>query len=366
MKLLLDNYNYKHILKLVISTGGISRAQIARDTNLNRSTISYVINYFLEENIVYETSEKILTGGRASKLIKFNYDIEEIMLVDFQKTKIKVLITTYSGRVIDCFDFKINHGKPVDIEYVQSLISEVLIKYPHIKNCGISIHGVVSTSTNRVQSPFYTYQYEDIVKIFDKYNLNLYLENEANVYTNGILVKNNLGNVNLLNIHIKDGVGSGQVLNGSIYRGDNGFAGEIGHSILYPGGNKCQCGNEGCLELYTSERYFISQIEDITGMEYEKSQISNLVQTNTKVQEVYNQIIHDLGIKINDLILFTDVSQLYITSDLFNEIESFKFDILAQLNSKNYIKPEISVVSADIEVFTAGFASIILQSKFGF
>lgn len=365
MKLLFENYNYKQILQLVISTGGISRAQIARDTKLNRSTITYIVNYFLEQNIVYETSEKVLTGGRASTLIKFNYDIEQLLMIDLQKNKVKALITTYSGKFVDRFDFPITHGDEVDIEYIQSLVEQVLTKYPHIKTCGVAIHGIVSTTTNIIRSPFYTYQFEDIVKIFEKFDLSLYIENEANIYTNGICVTKNLGNTNLLNIHIKDGVGSGQILNGSLYRGNNGFAGEIGHSILYPDGAQCQCGNKGCLELYTSERYFINQIESITGEKYNISDIAMHVHNNPQVNKVYQQIIHDLGIKLNDLILFTDVSELYITSDLFNEISEFKNDLLSQLHSGNYVLPNISVISADIEVFTAGFSRIILQNQLG-
>ncbi len=362
MKHLFKNYNYKQILQLVISSRGISRAQIARDTNLNRSTISYIINYFLDQNIVYETNDKVLTGGRASKLIKFNYDIEEIMIVDLQKNKVKILITTYSGKLIDRFDFPIVHTDN-NIDYIKSLIAQVLTAYPNIKNCGVAIHGIVSTTKNMISSPFYQYQYKDIISIFADFQLNLDIENEANIYTVGILANENLANTNLLNIHIKDGIGSGQAINGILYRGDNGFAGEIGHTILYPGGEQCRCGNRGCLELYSSEQYFIKQIEAITQKPYQLADVAMLVQNNQEVQKVYQQIIGNLALKLNDFILFMDISTIYITSDLFSEINSFRNDLLVKLNSKNYIKPNITVISADIEVFTAGFAHIILHKQ---
>ncbi|WOO86710.1 ROK family protein [Mollicutes bacterium LVI A0039] len=364
MNLLQENYNYRQILQLVIQTGGISRAQIARETSLNRSTISYVINYFLENKIVFETSEKVLTGGRASTLIKFNYDIEKIMIVDLQKNKVKVLITTYAGKYLDRFDFPITHGDTGNIEYIQNCIRIVLEKHNGIKSCGVAIHGIVSNTKNIITSPFYTYEYEDIIRIFEKFNLNIHIENEANIYTNGILVQDNLNITNLMNLHIKDGVGSGQILNGSLYRGDNGYAGEIGHSIVIPGGEQCRCGNKGCLELYTSERYFIKQIENITGSPYNIHDVAMLVQNNADVAVVYHQIVDLLSLKINDIILLIDVIDLYITSDLFNEISSFKDDILSRLNSRNYVKPNITVISADIELFTAGFARIILQNQF--
>ncbi len=364
MNLLHENYNYRHILQLIVQSGGISRAQIARETSLNRSTISYIINYFLENNIVFETSEKVLTGGRASTLIKFNYDIEEIMIIDLQKNKLKILITTYSGKYLDRFDFPITHGDEHNIEYITKCLKTVLIKHPHIKNCGIAIHGIVSNTKNIITSPFYTYEYDDIVQIFKNLDLNIHIENEANIYTNGILVQDNLTISNLLNLHIKDGVGSGQIINGSLYRGDNGYAGEIGHSIIVPNGEECRCGNKGCLELYTSERYFIEKIVEITNEPYNLNDVAMLVQNNSEINKVYQQIVNRLSLKINDLILFIDVHDLYITSDLFNEISSFKDDILNNLHSKNYVKPQITVISADIELFTSGFARIILQNQY--
>lgn len=366
MNLLQENYNYRQILQLIIQTGGISRAQIARETNLNRSTITYIINYFFEQNIVFESSEKVLTGGRASTLIRFNYDIEEIMIVDLQKNKLKVLITTYAGKYLDRFDFPLSHGEEKNVKYIQDSIASVLEKYPSIHNCGIAIHGIVSTTENIITSPFYTYEYDDIMGMFSGFDLNIHIENEANIYTNGILVEDNLNIINLMNIHIKDGVGSGQILNGALYRGDNGYAGEIGHSIVEPNGEKCRCGNHGCLELYTSERYFIKQIEEITKQKYDINNVAKLVEENSQVRAVYEKLVDRLALKINDLILLIDVFDLYITSDLFFEIKSFKTDILSRLKSRNYVKPNITVINADIELFMSGFARIILQNQYFF
>lgn len=363
-KLFEENYNYRTILNLIINNNGMSRAQIARETNLNRSTISYVINNFLENNLVFETTEKVLTGGRASTLIKFNFDIEQIMLVDIQKNKIKVLITTYSGKKIERFDFPIDHTKANNIQYTKDSIASVLSKFPHIKNCGVSIHGIVSTTTNTLSSPFYHYDFNDINSIFEQLGLNIIIENEANVFANGIYIKNNSIHKNLLNIHIKDGIGSGQIQNGNLYRGDNGYAGEIGHSIAVADGEQCRCGNNGCLELYASERYFNQQFCKVTNQPLVLEDLNMYLQHNPAVNELYSGIIKLISIKINDLLLFTDVNEIYITSDIYYEIPSFKTDILNNLNSNNYVKPNITVVKAENDLFVLGFANIILQQQY--
>lgn len=363
-KIFEDNYNYRAILNLIITNDGISRAQIARETSLNRSTITYIINTFLENNLVLETTQKVLTGGRASSLIKFNFDIEQIMLVDIQKNKIKVLVTTYSGDKIERFDFPIDHIQTDNIEYIKESIHSVLSKFPMIHNCGVSIHGIVSTTTNTISSPFYHYEFDDIYNIFCDLGLNIIIENEANIFANGIYIKTHSIHKNLLNIHIKDGIGSGQILNHHLYRGDNGFAGEIGHSIAVVDGLPCRCGNNGCLELYASEQYFSNQFEKITGNQLVLEDINMHIQHNPKIAMLYKSIIKFLSVKINDLLLFTDVHEIYITSDIFNEIPNIKNDILNRLNSNNYVLPNISVIKADNSLFVSGFSRIILEQQY--
>lgn len=364
MDILKENYNYRHILQLIIEQGGLSRAQIARETNLNRSTISYVVKFFLENKIVFETEEKVLTGGRASNLIKFNYDIEKLMLIDLQKKKLKILITNYDGFVYDRFDFPISHDNGMDIEFVKQSLRLVLYKYPDIENCGVAIHGIVSTTQNIISSPFYSYEYTDVIEMFEEFNLKLYIENESNIYTNGIAINLENETVNLVNIHIKDGVGSGQILNGKLYRGDNGFAGEIGHSISVPDGLECRCGNHGCLELYCSERSLINKVAQVTGEPFNIEDVSLLIQNNDEIGKFYNDAVNKLAIKVNDIILFTAVEKLYITSDIYKEVPRFEDDILCRLRSKNCIIPKLTIIDADIELFTTGFARIILQSRF--
>lgn len=350
---------------MIVANNGMTRAQLARDTNLNRSTISYVVNYFIENNLVFETNEKVLTGGRAGNLIKFNYQIYEILVIDLQKDKQKIIVCDLDGNITERFDFLINHEDSDILLKLQSNTKQVLDKYPNISSCGLAIHGIVSTNKKQISSPFYNYKYNQLEAIFTNLGLNLYIENEANIYTNGIYHTESSPSFNLLNIHIKDGIGSGQILNGKLHRGDNGFAGEIGHTISIPNGLQCGCGNKGCLELYCSEQALKKGIEEITKEPFVLEKFKQHLTTNKQVQTLYTSVVELLSIKLNDLILFTDISSIYICSDLFYEIDSFKIDILNLLSSNNYSEPNISVISADLSTFTAGFSNLIMHQEFG-
>lgn len=366
MEIIKENYNYRQILHLIVANQGMSRAQIARETNLNRSTISYVVNYFMENNLVFETEEKVLTGGRASNLIKFNYKIYEIMLIDLQKKKQKIFICDLQGNITEYFDFKIDHNDENILLNIKKNTEQVLKKYPAVKSCGLAIHGIVSTIKKEIHSPFYAYDYVLLEELFTTIGLNFYIENEANIYTNGIYNLISEQTPNLINIHIKHGIGSGLILNGSLHRGDKGYAGEIGHSISVPGGLQCECGNKGCLELYCSEQAFQQSIELIINEEFDIEKINYYLNSYPAVKKLYDKVINLLAIKLNDLILFTDVSTIYISSNLFNEIKHFKYDLLNQLKLNTYIEPNIHIISADIQMFTAGYSNIIMCKQFGF
>lgn len=365
MKTIRENYNYRIILQMIIANSGMSRAQIARETNLNRSTISYIVNYFFENNLVYETTEKVKTGGRASTLIKFNYKLSEIMIIDLQKSKLKILITDLAGEEIERFDYPVDHTDNKALEDIKTNINLCLSKSPNIKAIGIAIHGVVSSSKKLIHSPFYDYSYKQIENLVNHTNLPLYIENEANIYVNGIYNHQSMELDSLINIHIKDGIGSGHITNGTLVRGDNGFAGEIGHSIAIPNGLQCRCGNRGCLELYCSEQAIIEQIEEITELPFTNDQINYLLSTNSEVKKIYSNAIKLLAIKLNDLILFTDTQTIYISSDLFDQISNFKTDLEKLLSTNTYIQPTIIVHSAQLSIFTSGFANIIMDFEFG-
>lgn len=365
MKKIRENYNYMQILELIVSSAGISRAQIARKTNLNRSTISYVINYFMDNNIVFETKEKVLTGGRASTLIKFNYDLYDIILIDLQKNKLKILVSNLKADIKDRLDFPVDHAIESTLMDIQTHTKVICDKYPSIKSCGLSIHGSVSDNRKILSSPFYNYSYDQLSRIFTNLGLTLYMENESNVYTNGILCSEELKTDNLINIHIKDGIGCGQILNGILQKGDNGFAGEIGHSITVVDGLQCKCGNKGCFELYCSERAMIEQIESITGKTFELSQLKYLILTNPEVYKVYANSVKMIAGVLNNLLLFTDNQTLYITTDFYSEISEFKDNLLSQFHSKNHMTPHIRVTKSYTTTFAIGFANIILKEEFG-
>ncbi len=363
MKNIFETTNQYRIFQVIIENDGISRAQLARKTGLNRSTISYIVNTLMDQNLIYESSIKVLTGGRASNLLYFNYNFHEIFLIDLQNQKIKIFITNLLGEQKALYDFPFDHQKINSFKELENTIATITKIHPNISYAGLSVHGTITSDLKQINSPFYDYNYEDITDLFIKYNLILIVENESNIQTVGIKKLYEPNATSLINIHIKDGIGAGQIINGHLHRGANGLAGEIGHSIAVYNGIKCSCGNSGCLEKYASETAIKQQFMVQFNLNITMDNICNAL-VNKEMRLLYDQALDLLAIKINDLLLFSNPNILYITSNIYGAIPSFEVDILKRLNSSNLQIPKIKVITENTDIFTYGFANLIFDQIF--
>ncbi|TET40444.1 MAG: ROK family protein, partial [Elusimicrobia bacterium] len=135
-----------------------------------------------------------------------------------------------------------------------------------------------------------------IVRLIKKrYNLKVVLDNDANAAAWGTYILETKRKAkNLLCITLGTGVGGGLILNGRIYHGASGSAGEIGHITLNPQGEKCRCGNYGCLETYVGSAYIVKKaVKEIR--KGERSLIKKLAGGN--LQSITSQTIQTAALK---------------------------------------------------------------------
>lgn len=90
-------------------------------------------------------------------------------------------------------------------------------------------------------------------------DLPVHIENDANAAAFGEYVVNGKGAKNVIFVTLGTGIGGGIIINGKLYKGANGAAGELGHCVLVEGGLPCTCGMNGCWEQYASVTALISQ-----------------------------------------------------------------------------------------------------------
>lgn len=315
------------ILSSLIKNQPISRADLAKVNDFNKTSISAIINSLLEANLIYESGvgESTTTGGRKPILLEFNTKAAVAISLELGADYIHSTLSYLDGELID-YSFKndVIINKDTIHEVLVNNIDQLIDKIPKTANgligIGIGVHGVV-LNNKLTFSPFYDFKDYDIEVIISKeYNCPVYVENEANLAAIGEYTFST-DQDRIININIKSGIGAGVIQFGKLFRGTHGRFGEIGHTILFPNGKECPCGNKGCLERYASSnvlRKNISAKKEINSITTDE--IIKLWNQNDRVttSEVLTNIEY-LSIGINNLISSFDPDEIIINSTLFNK-----------------------------------------------
>src|SRR5699024_419990 len=128
----------------------------------------------------------------------------------------------------------------------------------------IGIHGTINKDEEIVFVPKYHWQEKDLKKdLQERISLPITIENNANLSAFAEKVYQFHETDHLLAINLTSGIGVGIMIDGKIHQGNDGFAGEMGHMITVPHGEKCRCGNHGCWELYASETSFLTSLKEV-------------------------------------------------------------------------------------------------------
>ena len=130
---------------------------------------------------------------------------------------------------------------------------------------GIGSPGVISVETGTVIAAV-NLGFENVPLskyLSEKLEVPVILENDANAAAYGEFKAGKAKNTeNFIAFTIGTGIGSGVVLDGKIYRGTNGIAGELGHSVIKLGGRQCSCGRKGCIDVYASATGLITTTKE--------------------------------------------------------------------------------------------------------
>jgi glucokinase-like ROK family protein len=252
--------NIALVLRLIRQHGPLARVAIARRTGLSRTTVSSIVDGLLAEGVVREgeTLSAAPSGGRRPTLVHFNESAGIILGVDFGRTHFTLLATDLHAHIIA------RKSGPCDTDLgpdvlLQQLISEIrqLVNEHHLDwdrvvGVGMGIPGPVDATLNMLVKPprMAGWDMVDVTGILRMaLGVPVLLNNDANL---GALAEGRYGEAvgasNYIYVKVGTGIGCGLVIDGKIYRGSSGVAGEFGHFTIDNDGPLCACGNRGCLE----------------------------------------------------------------------------------------------------------------------
>lgn len=252
------NINKHTIIDLIRFTpGGISRVELARQMNLTRAAITSIINDLQAAGLVREV-ENQLAGGRKPIVLEINPELGYVVGIDMGSTHVSLILADFSAREIQemHMPFNINLGPRVCLDQVDAYLHDLLknagLALADIKAVGTGVPGPIVTEAGMVSGPpimpgWDGFPIRDTLQA--RWGCPVTLNNDAELGALGEWAYGaGRGERDLAYIKVGIGIGAGLLLDGQIYGGITGSAGEIGHITINENGPECQCGNRGCLE----------------------------------------------------------------------------------------------------------------------
>jgi predicted NBD/HSP70 family sugar kinase len=248
------------ILNLLWTEREISRAELARRTGLSRSTVSAIVTDLLSKGLARETRAGMSNGGRRPIILEFQDQSSFIVGIELGATHVSCVLTDLRCKV------RASWSAPAPVRDepeaalkkmtmgVRSVLEADGLQPWQVLGIGVAVPSPVDQARPGELLPL-------IVPNWEGYNIATYLEER---FKRPVFVDNdaNLGALaelwwgagssarNLAYIKVATGIGAGLIIDGRIFRGSGGIAGEIGHTSIDPNGPQCICGLKGCLTTF--------------------------------------------------------------------------------------------------------------------
>ncbi len=250
--------NRRTILNLIRDKQPISRADLARLSGLQRSTVSLITEGLIEDRWVVEGSTGRLPRGRRPTLLLLNQR-RKIVCIDIRPKRTYIGVSDVNG----VFSFQENIPTAADPERaLRQIIGRLrpILKArteDPFEGIGISLPGRIDYTTHKlIFAPNLKWPAVDLkTPIERETGLEVAVENAANACALAEMWFDRTTTIrNLVTVTVSEGIGTGIIVDGRLLRGANGMAGELGHFPLEPGGPQCGCGKRGCWEVLGSDQ----------------------------------------------------------------------------------------------------------------
>jgi len=365
--------NRRIVLNLIRTRQPISRADLARVSGLQRSTISLIVEELVEENWVIEGPTGRLPRGRRPTFLRLNDD-RVIIGVDIRPTQTTVALANVNGK----FTSQEVSATPADpkaavdalIQRIQALIRSCRGK--KIEGIGISLPGRPSAG-HLVFAPNLTWGDFDIRgPISRATGLEIELENAANACVLAAVWFDRMESCrNLVVVTVSEGIGAGVLINGQLARGLNGMAGEFGHVPLDPDGPRCGCGSRGCWEVFGSNRaalrYYHESSTHADGLSF-PDLLSLADQGDTRAVQALEKMAYYLGRGMRMIVAGLAPERIIIIGDLTRSWHRFGPVIEAEVQAQvlpGGSAPQLIPVHEDGMARLRGTVALVLQKHFG-
>lgn len=255
------------ILNLLWTEREISRADLSRRTGLSRSTVSAIVNDLLSTGLVKEAYAGASTGGRRPIMLEFQDDASFIVGIEIGATHISCVLTDLRCKVRASWSANapVRDEPQIALDKMVAAVRSVLdadgIQPEQLLAIGVAVPSPVDNSRPGELLPLIVPKwqgYNIATTLEENFSRPVFIDNDANLgalaelwWAAGPAVSN------LVYIKVATGIGAGLIIDGRIFRGSAGIAGEIGHTAIDSNGPPCGCGLNGCLTTFVGTNFLL-------------------------------------------------------------------------------------------------------------
>jgi predicted NBD/HSP70 family sugar kinase len=343
----IQEMNRSLVLRLIRRLNICSRAVIAKETGLKQATVTNIVNDLIKFGLVKETG--IISGKKGRRSIGITLDDQKFSVIGLRLTRKYYSIGLFglNGGIKykDTKAIKIKNGSRTALEKIKKSILDLINKSNNeILVLCMTVPGPFIESEGKivVMSEFPGWENINLYKELKSYlKIPVHLEHDANA---GALAEwyamspNELPK-NMVYIAAGQGIGSGIIYNGKIFKGAQGIAGEIGHMSIEYDGIECECGRKGCLTKYFSTIALVREAKK--GLKYHPESILNkrcdfdnivyaVKKNDMYARDIFQKILKYLVVGLVNVINIFDPDKIIIG----DEFARFDNELLEHLKSE--------------------------------
>jgi N-acetylglucosamine repressor len=291
----------------VLRTGAISRADVVRTSGLSPATVSAIVSELIESGLVNEIGQGKSRGGRPPLVLRINDERNYAVGVKIMRRGLFVVVTDIRAEVLYSEMVELDwapvtddrtlrargaHGTISVLDRICLAIEDAAdsagVGMGKVVGIGIGLSGLIEprTGTCRYTPLFGWTDVQVAAPIATRLDRPVLVENDCNALT---LAEQWFGRGrgvdNFVVVAVGEGVGAGIVIDGNLYRGADGSAGEIGHVPVPGATSQCICGRFGCLEAVSSEGAVLAYVEEGIA-QGEESALAGTLPANRTIEEV--------------------------------------------------------------------------------
>lgn len=257
------------VLELIKRGDANTRRELQEVTGLSRMTVAQRVDGLLEAGLIKEAGGGDATGGRRPNRLVFDVERAAVLVATVDTAHSRTAITDLEGHILasDIFEVAIEAGPRIVLEAIidslRRLVAQAGDDLPKIVGTAVSVPGPIDPNTRKPSQPPIMPgwdQYPIASDLAEAFGVPAFVENDADAMAFGEQSTNFPYSPSLCLVKVSTGIGSGLVVNGSVYHGIDGGAGDLGHIRLGGETALCQCGAHGCLAAIASGRAVARQL----------------------------------------------------------------------------------------------------------